>query len=560
LTSSRKDLNVSLPLKRGRRLARVALLSVVLGISAGAQTGCLEWDSFMDPSVVGRWEHTPTVVPILERIDVIERDTGELVDVTPVEPADLIPEPTDYRVAPGDLLEIDILDFITSGVVSNYQRSVSSRGFVDIPQVGRVQVSGLTREQIEDALRQAIIDAEIIDDPLVTVQVPGRRQATFAILGAIDGVGRYAIPTPDYRLLEAVTDAGGVSPAIARILVIRQVTLTDEQAPPEHSTRPAPVQQPNDTAKGQDLLELIDELTAPDDEKGGSKEEPPLPNPGLIGGANERTDLRQLAGRQPGRPADDLLAMHFQQGDSQEGKNPTPPPIDLPDSTLEQERGTRGAIAEPRQIEQGGRWVFMGGEWVRIISGGAPVENAGLGEGPNPLDEVEPDGPLVTQRVIEVPVKPLLQGVAKFNIVVRPGDILSVPGPEQGLVYVGGPGIARPGVYNMPLTGKLTLQRLVFSAGGLSAIATPKKVDLTRIVGGDRQATIRVNLRAIFAGTQPYILLKPDDLINIGTSFWATPLAVIRGGLRASYGFGFLLDRNFGNDVFGAPPTNTLGQ
>jgi len=35
---------------------------------------------------------------------------------------------------------------------------------------------------------------------------------------------------------------------------------------------------------------------------------------------------------------------------------------------------------------------------------------------------------------------------------------------------------------------------------------------------------------------------------------------VIRGGLRASYGFGFLLDRNFGNDVFGAPPTNSLGQ
>jgi len=27
-----------------------------------------------------------------------------------------------------------------------------------------------------------------------------------------------------------------------------------------------------------------------------------------------------------------------------------------------------------------------------------------------------------------------------------------------------------------------------------------------------------------------------------------------------TYGFGFLLDRNFGNDVFGAPPTNQFGQ
>ena len=37
-------------------------------------------------------------------------------------------------------------------------------------------------------------------------------------------------------------------------------------------------------------------------------------------------------------------------------------------------------------------------------------------------------------------------------------------------------------------------------------------------------------------------------------------LAVVRGGLRATYGFGFLLDRNFGNDVFGAPPTNRFGE
>ena len=50
-----------------------------------------------------------------------------------------------------------------------------------------------------------------------------------------------------------------------------------------------------------------------------------------------------------------------------------------------------------------------------------------------------------------------------------------------------------------------------------------------------------------------------DDLVNFGTSFWATPLAVIRGGFRMSYGFGFLLDRNFGNDVFGAPPSNVGG-
>jgi hypothetical protein len=35
---------------------------------------------------------------------------------------------------------------------------------------------------------------------------------------------------------------------------------------------------------------------------------------------------------------------------------------------------------------------------------------------------------------------------------------------------------------------------------------------------------------------------------------------VIRNGFRMTYGFGFLIDRNWGNDIFGAPPTNITGQ
>ena len=63
-------------------------------------------------------------------------------------------------------------------------------------------------------------------------------------------------------------------------------------------------------------------------------------------------------------------------------------------------------------------------------------------------------------------------------------------------------------------------------------------------------------MRAIAEQSQPDIFIKANDRIVVGTNFWAFPLAVIRGGFRSSYGFGFLLDRNFGNDVFGAPPSN----
>jgi hypothetical protein len=82
---------------------------------------------------------------------------------------------------------------------------------------------------------------------------------------------------------------------------------------------------------------------------------------------------------------------------------------------------------------------------------------------------------------------------------------------------------------------------------------------MVRVVAKDREAALRVNLAAIRNRAEPDIYMQPDDHVIIGTNFWAQPLAVVRNGFRASYGFGFLLDRNFGNDVFGAPPVNYVG-
>jgi hypothetical protein len=52
-------------------------------------------------------------------------------------------------------------------------------------------------------------------------------------------------------------------------------------------------------------------------------------------------------------------------------------------------------------------------------------------------------------------------------------------------------------------------------------------------------------MQAIFSGQEPDIFLKPYDTLNVGTDFFAAPLAIIRNGLSASYGFGFTYDRNY---------------
>ncbi|MEC9374156.1 MAG: polysaccharide biosynthesis/export family protein, partial [Planctomycetota bacterium] len=494
--------------------------------------GC-EVDAWLfDPSVVGRWEHTPTVVPILDRIDVIERDRGDFVETTPVMPEDLIPEVEEYVVGPGDVLVVEIFDFPVAGAPTPYQLVVDVTGAIRLPQVGQIQVSGLTLDEITQRIREVLREEGIIEDALVTITPGQQRRATYSVFGAVAGVGRYFIPDPDYRLLEAVTEAGGVSPIIRKVYVIRQVALTSEAERGRGAQQPQRPRQNQQQRQqqGTDLIDLIDELTEP----------APPGGMGLVSADPEAMPTRR-------RNLQDTGA----------GSQSVPPLIDLIDEPgEEQPRTEQPAVAEASNGEA--RWMFLNGEWVRVTRQAAGRAQ-GLPEGEDPLAGATAEQ-LVTQRVIEVPTAPLLQGAADYNIVIRPGDIIRVPSPEAGVVYIGGPGILRPGTYNLPQTGRLTLSKSVIAAGGLSAIAIPWKVDLTRMVGENQQATIRLDLKAIVAGAQPDVFLKPDDVINVGTSFWAQPMAVVRNGFRMTYGFGFLVDRNFGNDIFGAPPVNRFGQ
>jgi polysaccharide export outer membrane protein len=201
-------------------------------------------------------------------------------------------------------------------------------------------------------------------------------------------------------------------------------------------------------------------------------------------------------------------------------------------------------------LEQGGgsQWVYVNGQWQRAKSAGQTTQ-AGE-QSAEDTERVRKLGQLITQRIIQIPYSKLIEGDMRYNIIVRPGDVIKVPSRSAGFVYAMG-AINRPGAYSVPGEKDLTLTQLIASAGGLSQLAIPDRVDLQRRVGDQRQAIIRLNVRAIFEGRQPDIFLKPNDLLNFGTSFAATPLAIFRNGLRMTYGFGFILDRNFNADVFG---------
>lgn len=628
---------------RGVRRVRAARLSMVggrataLAGAAGltAMLGGCAADSFLDPTRVGRWEPTATTVPILERLAVIEGSAGATsVETSVVRPEDLIPEVEAYRVGAGDGLEVRIQDFYREGVEEAFPRAVDARGFVDLPQIGSIYVDGLPVEDLQATIARALVEKAILKDPIVAVQVTAQRRLTFNVIGSVGTPGLFAIPRPDYRLLEALTAAGRFSDSVQSVYVIRQIALTDKvtrgSGPrPAGGARGVPARPRNgegapaagpaggETVPGkpkESIIDLIDELTKPKPGEGEGQPAAPPPTappkpPSVMRGTGSELVMRQ-PGTKPGEPPpppvdlDDGKKVPAAQPQGPAtgtmGKGvaatkaravpapgvatgvPRPPAVPMPveGAAQAEQPAADGTAGLPDE-----HWVFRDGRWMKVAEArllppvparpitpppGAVVEvpepepESGPGGeaekaappplppagGPTPVPSVPGAESLVTQRVIEVPVGPLLAGSAQFNIIVRPGDVVRVPSPAEGIVYLTGE-VQRPGTFNLPSAGRYTIKRAIASAGGLSTTGIPEKLDLTRMVGPDRQATIRLNLRAIEEGTQPDVFLKPDDILNVGTNFWAYPLAVARNGFRASYGFGFVLDRNFQGDVFG---------
>jgi polysaccharide export outer membrane protein len=444
--------------------------------------GC-EVDSWFNPADIGRWEQTPIVQPIIETISIIEDDAQVDLPTDRVRPEDLKPENREYIIGPGDTLLVTVYELRIPGVDDQQQRRVTETGDIRLAIVGPIQAAGRSPSQLEKDIATKLDQDNKLRDATVSVQLLDSRQNTYTVFtqSTQGGTrsGTYIIPKPEFRLIEALTIAGGIPGRTRRVYIIRQAALdpsvTGEQQGEDGAEDQAPA--PQDPA---DLLEGIDAG---------------LDNAGPVD-----------------RPA---------------------PPTGV-DESLDNPGGS-------------GQWVFVDGKWVRVESSDdSDTSVVGSATSDKELAELSK---LVTQRIIEVPFQKLKDGDMRYNVVIRPGDVISVPDPNAGFVYVMG-NIGRPGAYTIPGEQELTLYRLIASAGGLGGLAVPEKVDLIRQISDSEQAIVRLDLRAISNGTEPDIYLKTNDVINIGTSAAATPLAVFRNGMRFTYGSGFVLDRNFSDDVF----------
>jgi len=617
-------------------------------------SGC-ETDGFVDPSRTGYFETTPSAMPILNRIDVIEQASDGPEFVNP-SPADLKPGDLSYRFAPGDVLKVQIPSLMQTGQTEIAERVVNQTGDIQLPVINKVQAAGLTTEQLQKNIEEKL--QGIIKNPKAFVSLQEGRAFQFRILGSVDQPGLYALNKPDLRLLDALATARGASSATSRILVTREVIAEENKAFYNQTTSPAPdAAHPSTvpaevvaplTAKTQttapapstpsvvDIDQLINELpnanepttpptpkpasvdptsVAPPTPKPASADPtsatPPTPAPASVDptSATPPTPAPTSVEPTPTAPPTSVPA-------SVE-PTPTAPPVQDPGAEPSKRRTQLGLLrAESRQappvdiddLEQakaddrvgqnagmppatntldattGDQYIFDNASqsWVRkSVSAAMPNQSDaasaanGSATSTNPSDITSTDAEgaklksneaaeaLSKKRVIakqeksvviDISYNDLVRGQANLNIVIRPGDLIYCDSGQVGVVYIDGE-ISRPGVYNLPTSGRLTLSRLVAAAGGVSELAIPERCDLIRRLGSDKEACVRISLAAIRNRAEPDVFLKPDDHIIVGTNFWALPLARFRRDLSFPNSVGFQLDRNFGNDVFGAPPT-----
>jgi len=458
---------------------------------------------------------------ILDSLGVAEEEASAWEGAEDPRPIDVMAYESDYVFGSGDIVRISVFELLRENDVFSNDYIVTETGKISIPEVGVVEAAGLTESQLEDEIKQ-ILKPNILVNPSVTVILLRSQGRMFSILG--DGVpapGRYLIPRYDFRLTDALATAGGPKQFyVSNIYVSRSVKGKEAELAPigPEFTEPEKVEEL--IGPGEKMLEIITPRAQ------GQWPE----NRMVVASAEMVTDKELVEAALP----EGLEASGDGEPRSSEGRG-------------EQEQ-------KPHENRGRIEWIFQDGKWIPVqIGRTGPAkrtvrvepEKAALPEERVPADfgweQIGTGG--VQTRVIKILADKLLGGDPKYNIVIRPGDSIYVPIDIIGEFYIEG-NVNYQGA--IALTGRpMTLKMAIAAAGGLGPLAWPKRCEVVRRIGKKKEEIVMVDLDKIARGEQPDFFIKPNDLVNVGTHPSSRWRAVLRNAFRATYGFGFIYDRNF---------------
>lgn len=139
---------------------------------------------------------------------------------TPGESANLPIE----QIGPADLIGLTVYD--SPELTRSFR--VDSAGTIRLPMLQQhIQAAGLNPEELENAIKAALINGGILVDPVVTVSVVEYRSRPINVVGAVRNPVTFQ-DTGTVTLLDAISQAGGLTDnAGQEILISREQTNTD---------------------------------------------------------------------------------------------------------------------------------------------------------------------------------------------------------------------------------------------------------------------------------------------------------------------------------------------
>ncbi|MGC9260674.1 MAG: polysaccharide biosynthesis/export family protein [Phycisphaerae bacterium] len=476
-----------------KRLVRVGLLAGLLVGLGGCQTTS-PWDylnlsnSFLNPAEVGRFDKAnpfgrvqPVTWPILDSLAVNDPPPGAWPDSTPPTPADLLPVHKPYVLGAGDVLTISVFELVVPGQESVQTRQINTQGDITLDFIGEIHAAGMTTRQLRREIVHKLIQS-----------------------------GQMAAPGPHQPGPQVNVDLTEARRRVFSIIGAANHPGTYNIMSPD--------------------FRLLDALAL----AGDVPATPGMNYLYVIRRVQKEAALQSAAAAAaPAASGSQTNMLNAIANELQHGKTPV-------NSSNAAAKNLMNQAMEQTGASVGGRFVYVNGQWVRL--GGEPVATAPVHYNFAAATKTAASG-YPGEVIIRINLKKLRDGDPRYNIVIHSGDVINVPPLKPSVYFVMG-NVGRPGVYSM--TGqKLTLEQAIAAAGNFGPLAIPRRCELIRRIGHNQEITIQVNMQAIFSGQEPDIFLKPYDTLNVGTDFFATPLAIIRNGFSASYGFGFTYDRNY---------------
>ena len=82
--------------------------------------------------------------------------------------------------------------------------TIDTEGCIRFPMLGKIHVAGLNRQELQEYIRELIIEKELVRDPIVTVDYSNM----YVVLLGDVGTGRIAIDRDKFTILDAIGSSG----------------------------------------------------------------------------------------------------------------------------------------------------------------------------------------------------------------------------------------------------------------------------------------------------------------------------------------------------------------